>query len=135
MKPRVKAALAFAGVFALGVVTGGGAMRFRQARTFSGFVDGDPVAGRQRAVLWALDRKLDLDRAQRDRIEAILAAHEPELDAAQRAMEPQVAPVFAKIEEEIRATLTAEQRPRFDELSKRFHARRLRAMGAEPPGH
>ncbi|HVY48315.1 MAG TPA: hypothetical protein VHB21_20650, partial [Minicystis sp.] len=61
--------------------------------------------------------------AQHDKIAAILARHEPEVTAVTREMQPKLKPVFHEVETEIRAELTPEQAPKFDELVKRFHER------------
>jgi hypothetical protein len=133
VNPRVKAGLAFAGVFMLGVVTGVGGARYGHARVASALLDDEPGSARRHAVLWAIDRKVDLDKAQRAKVEAILLAHEPELTAVQRTIEPKNAPIYAKAEDEIRAVLTPDQIAKFDELSRKFHERRQRAFDAAGP--
>ena len=128
MSPRLRASIALAGVFALGIATGAGGMRFYSARRMARMIDAPSPVARHRVVMMTLDRQLDLSKDQHEKISQILSKHEPDLTAVTRAIEPRLEPIFASIEDEIRAQLTPEQRPKFDELSKKFHERRREGL-------
>jgi hypothetical protein len=132
VSPRVRAALALAGVFVLGAATGVGGARFFVARHMAHALDAPLPAVRHRVVMNALDRQLDLSKDQHEKIAGILEKHEPEITEISRSVEPKLAPIFASIEDEIRAELTPDQRPKFDELAKKFHEHR-EARPAPPP--
>ena len=130
MSPRVRAGLALAGVFALGVATGVGGAHYFAVRHMMHLLDAPSSVARHRVVMSALDCQLDLSKEQHEKISRILSKHEPDIAAVSRSVEPKLAPIFAAIEDEIRAELTPDQRPKFDELSKKFHERR---EAAPPP--
>jgi hypothetical protein len=131
VSPKLRAGLALVGVFLLGVATGGGGAHNLADRHITRMLDAPASVARHHMVMNALDRKLDLSKEQHDKISGILAKHEPEITEISRSVEPKLAPIFASIEDEIRAELTPEQRPKFDELSKKFHDRRHE--GPPPP--
>jgi Spy/CpxP family protein refolding chaperone len=128
ISPRLRAGATLLAVFALGAATGAAGARYTTSRSLHHFLDASPSEARRRAMLWALDRKLSLSDEQRDRIEAILASHSAEFAAIARRTEPELEPLMARVEVEIRATLTPEQQAKFVELSAKRRERRLRAL-------
>jgi Spy/CpxP family protein refolding chaperone len=133
ISPRLRAAAALLVVFGLGVATGSAGTRYSAARSLHHFLDAPPSEARRRAIVWALDRHLSLSSEQRDRIEAILASHSPELTAIARRTEPELTPIMDRIEQEMRATLTPDQQGKFDTLAARFKERRRRSLGVDTP--
>jgi Spy/CpxP family protein refolding chaperone len=129
MTPRTRAALALGAVFLLGAATGSAATRFATARAMHKLHDAPPGEARQHVLLAALDRRLSLTPEQHARVEAILTSHRGELTAVARKLEPDLAPVIAQIQSEIRATLTPEQQGKFDEMAARYNERRRRSLG------
>ena len=132
MSPRLRAGLALAGVFVLGIATGVGVAHYFAVRHMTHMLEAPSSVARHRVVMSALDHQLDLSKEQHDKISRILSQHEPAITEISRSIEPKLAPIFATIEDEIRAELTPDQRPKFDELSKKFHQRR-EAAAAPPP--
>jgi hypothetical protein len=131
--PRLRAAGTLLAVFALGAATGSAATRYHASRSLHHLLDAPPSEARRRAIVWALDRQLSLSSDQRERIEAILAAHSGELSAIARRTEPELSPIMARIEEEMRATLRPDQQGKFDTLAARFKDRHRRALGLDDP--
>ncbi len=135
ISPRLRAAGTLLAVFALGAATGGAVVRYTTTRSIHHLLDAPPGEARRRAMLWALDRKLSLTDAQRDRIEGILTAHAGEYAAIHRRTEPEMAALRARVEGEIREVLTPDQKGKFDELAAKLKARHRRALGLDdsPP--
>jgi hypothetical protein len=129
MTPRTRAGLALSVVFLLGAATGSAATRFATARAIHKLHDAPPGEARQRILLAAMDRRLSLTPEQHARIEAILTSHRGELAAVARKMEPDLAPLIAHIQSEIRATLRPEQQGNFDEMAAKYNERRRRSLG------
>ena len=123
MSPRLRATLVVALVFVLGAVTGSYATRFYAATMVASILRAPREEGRRRTLLWVLDRRLSLSRAQRAEIDAVLKAHDAEVTEVRHTIDARIAPLAATISAEIRAKLTDEQRPAFDELSSRFATR------------
>jgi hypothetical protein len=129
ISPRLRAAATLIAVFALGAATGAAVTRYTTSRSVHHFLDASPSEARRQAMVWALDRKLSLSGEQRERIEAILAAHNPEFAAIARRTEPELNPLMDRVHAEIRATLTSEQQGKFDELATKLKERHRRALG------
>jgi Spy/CpxP family protein refolding chaperone len=130
---RLRAAGALLVVFALGAATGSAATHYRAARSLHHFLDAPPSEARRKAIVWALDHHLSLSSEQRTQIEAILAAHSPELTAIARRNEPELSPIMDRMQDEMRATLTPRQQAKFDSLTTHFRDRRRRALGLDGP--
>ncbi len=129
ISPRLRAAGTLIAVFVLGAATGAAVTRYTTSRSVHHFLDAPPSEARQRAMLWALDRKLSLSGEQRQRIEGILAAHSAEFAAIARRSEPELGPLMDRVQVEIRATLQPDQLGKFDELAARMKERHRRALG------
>jgi Spy/CpxP family protein refolding chaperone len=122
-----------AAVFALGAITGAGALAawhsdLRRDVAHSGF----GPHGMKPMV--ALMRRLNLSQQQRQAIETILERHAPTRRAILQDMTgkcgQELAHEKAALDSEIREVLNPEQRARFDELSKSQHER----MFGQRPG-
>lgn len=121
-------------VFALGAITGGGALtawhgELRRDVARFGLV---PHGARP---LMAMMRRLNLTNQQQQAIKTILERHDPMRRAIMQDMMSNCGQEMdrekATLDGEIRAVLSPEQRTRFDELSKR---QRERMFGGRP-GH
>jgi Spy/CpxP family protein refolding chaperone len=131
ISPRLRAAGTLLVVFGLGAATGVAGTRYTSSRSLHHFLDAPPSEAHRRAIVWALERKLSLTSEQRDRIEAILASHNAEFVAIARRTEPELEPLWARVHDEMRATLTPEQQGKFDELTAKYKERRRRAIAAD----
>lgn len=120
---RYKAIGVIAVIFVLGGVTGGAVTRWMIARKLSELLESDPATVRQRAILFALDRKLDLSDGQRSRIGRILLSTWPEFAAVTRTCEVELRPVRKRTAARIREVLGREQQQRFDRLVKTVEAK------------
>ncbi|MBI2898439.1 MAG: hypothetical protein HYY06_33115 [Deltaproteobacteria bacterium] len=120
---RAKAAAVILLVFLLGGVTGAALTRWVVARKLSELLESDPVTVRQRVILFALDRKLDLSDDQRSRIRRILAAQRPEFAAVARKLDAELRPLRTRTASRIREVLEQKQRRRFDLLMERLETK------------
>jgi Spy/CpxP family protein refolding chaperone len=108
-------------VFLLGGVAGAGIATAYVHREVGDFVSEPPF--RERARMRGLTRLLDLTHAQRDRVRAVmenhhrqrLAAYSDMVDRCGRSMKEEK----ERMDSEIRAVLTPEQRDKFDALVRR----------------
>jgi hypothetical protein len=131
-RTKVLVGLVLAGVFVLGVLTGGGLALVGVRRKARSLLDGPPEHVEPRALVFAMNRALDLSEEQRDRVMAIALRHQPEINARRRAIEPELAAIRAQAKDEIRATLTPRQQAKFDVMALRFEQRRKRMLGMAP---
>lgn len=122
-QPRMKAIVVIVLVFLLGGVTGGALTRWVVARKLSELLESDPVTVRQRVILFALDRKLDLSDGQRARASRILASQRPEFAAVARKLDAELRPLRARTATRIRAVLEQGQRRQFDRLMEGLEAK------------
>ncbi|MGD0990907.1 MAG: hypothetical protein ABR998_00365 [Gemmatimonadales bacterium] len=77
-----------------------------------------------------LTRELGLTAAQHDSVAAILRRHRPELHAIFVTIRPQIDSARTRVNDEIRAVLTAAQQPPYQQLLDRDRAERARADSA-----
>jgi hypothetical protein len=71
-----------------------------------------------------LTQELSLSADQQKQLEAIIAGVQAEYKAIHQTTEPQIDQARQKGREQIRAILTAEQKPRFEEFLKRLDEER-----------
>jgi Spy/CpxP family protein refolding chaperone len=90
---------------------------------------GGPFAGR---LIERLARDLDLTTDQRTKIEGVLTARRPRLDALQQEVRSKFDAEQESLRNEIRAILTPEQQQKFDEREKELRGRFGR-RGPPPP--
>ena len=76
----------------------------------------------------ALEIKLHLNSEQRAKVAEILRAHQPELAALMRSVEPQAQAIREQQWREIRPILDPEQQKAFDELMREQVTRRRRLL-------
>jgi len=124
-RQRVYAMLVLVAVFVLGGLTGAGLMRAMSARAAHQWRE----HGEGPMIVWILDRRLKLSPLQRERVEAIVQAHEPEIMTARRTIAPQIRAIRARQRNEIREVLTPEQRSKFDILAAESDARQRHMLG------
>jgi hypothetical protein len=125
--PRTKSALVLAAVFALGAIAGGGLATARTSRRMRDLFEGPPVALRQRAVLRILEREVDLDGDQEQRIAAIVARYDGEARDLRREIAPRAAAVRGRLVGELRGVMRPEQLAGFQRFADRME-RRARAQ-------
>ncbi len=128
MIPRSKlgAGGLLAAVFALGAVTGAASWHVISARSVIDLFDAAQSGSRHGVFVWSLERKLDLSADQKQKILEILADYDRAADAAKPPVDPRVAALKDQMRADIRATLDAEQQPKFDELIKKLDEARGR---------
>lgn len=128
---RVKlyVALLLAGVFVLGVITGGALAHIRIGHKMRHVLGGPPEEAEARVLVFHLNRELGLSETQRLQITNIVLRDHSERAALHRSVEPQLAEIRARERTEIRGLLDARQQAKFDLLSTQFELRRKRALG------
>ncbi len=133
MSMRVRLGLALAAVFLLGVVTGAAAWNFARARSEIDVFDAARSGSRHGVFVWSLERKLDLDSAQKSRILEILAAYDKESEAVKPQPTPQMKALKDKMRADVRSVLTPAQAAEYDVLIAELDAVRGRAKGSATP--
>ncbi|GMV12170.1 MAG: hypothetical protein HS104_14510 [Polyangiaceae bacterium] len=119
-RQKLGAVLALVAAFGLGAVAGGFGTKSYLLHRFAERLHGPPGKARMGFRMEAMARALDLDSAQREKVQQILDKHE---DARRRAFErcePEHRALRAKIDAEIREVLTEEQRAKHDKLRRRY---------------
>lgn len=125
---RLRAGFLLVVTFILGVLLGAAvdrALLFHQHRMLPReglrFISGRIVHG--------LTRELHLTDTQQAQIKAILDRHHQRVSVVWAQVQPQVRKEMEATDHEIEQVLTADQRPRFHELSSRWHAHAGRLLG------
>ena len=127
-RSAVVAAILLAATFLTGMVAGVAADRFvlvREARIL-------PREGMRfvsARIVRAMDRELDLTDAQRADVERILAERQRRIERVWSEMRPQIRTEIERTNREIEAILTEEQKPKFEELTRRWEARMEKLLG------
>jgi len=132
-----KVILATMVIFGAGVVTGSLLVRHtappshppRPANARLGPVS---PSGMRVEVLRRVERELDLTPDQRAQVDAIISASQERTKKLMEPIAPQLHAELQQAKEAVRAVLTPEQRPRFDELLKQQQKPR---DGKKPSGH
>jgi hypothetical protein len=130
MSARVKAFLSLLAVLLLGVVIGGAGATVVITRKLTALLD-SPKDTMARLYGFELDRRLHLSREQREQVEAIVRADHAPLAKLMQTLEPELVQLRQRRHERIRALLTAEQQPRFDEMARRFEQRHREEIDLE----
>ena len=118
---RWQALVALAGLFALGVVSGGLGAHLFYARALERPPAPPPFFGGRMGP--RLERHLDLTPAQGEQLRQILDETRREAEALRRDLAPRIREVMERSEERIREILTPEQRRRFEELQRQQRRR------------
>lgn len=119
---RAKLMAAAAVVFVLGAVAGGGAVYAYTRSDYALLASDDSGELRERRRLAALQRELDLDEPQAEKVRAVLQRYRPERRRLLRATFEQCGKPLeaqkARLDAEIRALLRPDQHARFEALLK-----------------
>ena len=130
-KTRYKAGAILAAVFLLGAAAGGAGMRAYMFQHWRAAMSMAPSEGRARFRLEAMARRLDLSEEQRAKLETVLVEAEQERARLTEDCRPQLEALQQKVEKEVDAILTEEQRVKHREMLERMRSRR---WGAGPHG-
>ena len=118
-----KVILATMVIFGAGVVTGGLLVRHTTApshppRPANARLAPISPSGLRMEVLRRVERELDLTPEQRAEVDRIISASQERTKKLMEPLAPQLHAELQQAKESVRAVLTPEQRPRFDELLK-----------------
>lgn len=133
VKPKLRAYLFGAAIFALGALAGGGGS-FAYAQKKHAAILRTDDAGTDSRRLRVLSRKLDLDDAQQDRVATILSKDREDSralgqDMMQRCGQP-LRDHKKEVDAQIRAELRPDQQAKYDKLTEERKGRvRLRDAG------
>jgi Spy/CpxP family protein refolding chaperone len=123
-KTRYKAAAILAVVFLLGAAAGGAGMRAIMFQHWRTTLSMAPSEGRARFRLEAMARRLDLTDEQRAKVETVLVEAEKERARLTEDCRPQLEALRQKVEKEVDAILSEEQRVKHREMLERMRSRR-----------
>ncbi|HEX9344491.1 MAG TPA: hypothetical protein VF900_01140 [Candidatus Acidoferrum sp.] len=121
-----KAALWVGVVFLLGAALGGMTGYVFARHTALAAPPQMNEAARRAQKVQRLTQELELAPEQQKQIEAIIASVQAQYKAIRQSAEPQVNEARQKGREQIRAILTPEQKPKFEEFLKRLDEERKR---------
>ncbi len=121
-----KAGVVLLVTFVLGGVAGGFAMRATHHKRFGRHFGGPPHEAREKFLVEAMSRRLDLDDGQRDKIRTIIESHRDERRAISEKCRPEHDALRDKVDAEVAAVLTPEQKKLHEELRERRAKRRKR---------
>lgn len=123
-----KAALWVAAVFLLGAALGGllGYIFARHSVSASSAPANEPEPVRRARRVEQLTRELSLNSTQRQQLDAILLQWHAEMKATRDQQEAQIDQIRQKGRSQVRAILTPEQQPKFEEFLKRLDEERKR---------
>jgi Spy/CpxP family protein refolding chaperone len=126
MSATRKAALWVGVVFMLGAALGGMLGYVFAHRTAMAAPAQITDADKRAQKVQRLTQELNLTAAQQKQLEAIIASVQAEYKAIHQSTDPQIDQVRQKGREQIRAILTPEQKPKFEEFLKRMDEERKR---------
>jgi Spy/CpxP family protein refolding chaperone len=127
-----KAALWVGVVFLLGAALGGMIGYGFAHRSVSAAPASQPEAVRRAQRVEQLTKELSLTSAQAQRLDAIIMQRHAESQALREQTDAQIEKVRQKAREEIRAILTPEQKPKFEDFLRDLDQKRKH--GGPPPG-
>ncbi len=116
-------------VFILGVALGAVGMYVAGGRVWSARTDTRSASERRARFVERLTSELQLSADQQKQIEAILADTQAKYKASRDQMVAQTEQVRQQGREQIRAVLTPEQRPKFEEFLRRIDEERKKKDG------
>lgn len=130
-----KAALVFGGVFLCGALVGGAVVKVWSERQVIEELTVGPGPRFERHMLRNLVDELGLTETQEDKVRSLIQAHRPRMEQIRSELSQTCAAPMrehkAKLDAEIRAVLTPEQRERFDALMAK-QRERFPMMGPPP---
>ncbi len=121
-----KAALWIGIVFLLGAALGGMLGYGFAHRSGSASAAQQPEAVRRAHRVEQLTKELSLTSAQAQQLDAIIKQRHAESKAIHEQLDAQIEKLHQKVRDEIRAILTPEQKPKFEEFLKRLDEERKR---------
>ena len=124
---KTKARLIVLAIFLIGFLAGGFSMSLY--RTATGSPDGERKTRGgppQAHILDKMEKKLSLTAEQRERVKAILDETFAQYDQVRRDIDPRIHVIRQQSRERIRALLTEEQKPKYEELVAESDAKRER---------
>ncbi|ACL63941.1 conserved hypothetical protein [Anaeromyxobacter dehalogenans 2CP-1] len=131
-RARWQVVLVLALVFLAGGATGAVVSRAVVQRAVARLLSGPPEQARASAILFRLDRDLDLTREQRAELRAVLARHRGELAAIRRTVAPQLEAARRRQWAEMREVLDERQRAGFDRFVEELERRVAGSLAASP---
>lgn len=120
-------------VFVGGMAVGALGFRTFAHRRMDHAFEGREGQGMERMLLHAIDRRVDLDATQRDKVASILSESQHERRALMEPAEPALDALRKKTESRIRDALRPEQRPAFDAFAEHLAERHRRGFPPPPP--
>ena len=118
MSPQLKPIAVLVTVFVLGGVSGAGVTHLAATRHLRATVEGPPGEARMRMRLAAMQRRLDLDDDQVQRINTILREGEAERDRRMAACHPAIEEIRGETDAKILEVLRPEQRAAYESLDR-----------------
>jgi Spy/CpxP family protein refolding chaperone len=126
-----KLVLLLVGIFAAGAVSGGFvAIRFGHPRPLRSRGEGNFREDR----LKMLTERLDLTTDQQDKLRPILRPYAEDLSRIRNSSIEETRRVLERMEQDIAAVLTPEQRVKFDQMNREMRERMQRLMKDRGPG-
>jgi hypothetical protein len=113
-------------IFVLGMLLGGMGGYALGRRSYFGHHERPTLAEKRAHKVEEMTRLLDLNSAQQHQVDEILADSQAQMKAVRKQIEPQLAEARQKGRERIRAVLTEEQKPKFEEFMKKLDEERKR---------
>lgn len=114
-------------VFALGIALGALGAYLLNGRVWGASAESSRHRDRRAQMIEQLTQQLALTQDQRKELEAILSEMHSKYEAIHQQISPQTEQVRRESRERIRAILTPEQRPRFEEFLRRMEERKRKA--------
>ncbi len=116
-------------VFLLGIALGVLGTYVASGRVWGARVQDRGAHGQPTRAVERLTRELNLTPDQQDKLGKILADMQARFDAIHQQMAPQFDQVRHQAREQIRAILTPEQRPKFEDFLRRIDEERRKRSG------
>lgn len=118
-------------VFLLGLVLGGGATHLYHKKDLAELLDGGGRAFHERIKHKFMD-DMDLDAAQRQRLEPVLNGLNEKIRTVRRQAEPEIRQYFLEVRPRIVEALTPAQVQKFEEMEARMKKRKAAANATNP---
>jgi hypothetical protein len=120
--------------FVLGGITGAALHRRAVAEATAAQFERSPLEAQRRALLVALERRVDLDDDERARVAVALDQKMEKNRALRREIEPRARALRVETAERVRADLPEEKRARFDAFVQQNERRIAEWIDAPPKG-
>ncbi|HMK59913.1 MAG TPA: hypothetical protein VK452_02065 [Dissulfurispiraceae bacterium] len=110
-----KAIIGIVLVFLLGMMGGALTMHMFEQKKIYNMMNGDPAATKE-YVVTRLNRELNLDSAQLNKLRDIVHETHSEMREVRRQIKPQIEEVLKRSQDKVRAILRADQLAKFDKI-------------------